>query len=87
MTIFRLARYAESANLAAVTTSSAIVKAVAPVTSPVCVAFVTFAVLAAISVLIALANLAAVTASSAIFEVVTASLPTTGSLSAGAVPI
>ena len=57
MTIFRLARYAESANLAAVTTSSAIVRAVAPVTSPVCVAFVTLAVLAAISVLIELANL------------------------------
>ena len=40
-------------------------------TSPVCVALVTLAVFAAISVLIELANLSAVTASSAILAVVT----------------
>ena len=59
------------AILAVVPASSAIVKAVDPVTSTVCVALLVLAVFAAIAALIELANLASVTASSAIFAVVT----------------
>ena len=61
------------ANFPAVTASFAIVKAVDPVTSPVCVALVTLAVFAVISVLIEFANLSAVTASLIILSVVIAS--------------
>ena len=63
---------ASSAILAVVTAPAAIVKDVAPVTSPVCVAFVVLAVLAAISALIEFASLVASTASSNILAVVTA---------------
>ena len=62
---------ASSAIFAVVTAPDAIVKDVEPVTSPVCVAFVVLAVLAAISVLIEFASLSAVTASSCILAVVT----------------
>ena len=63
---------ASAAILEVVTASCAIVKDVAPVTSPVWVALVTLAVLFAISVFIELANLAAVIASSATSDVPTA---------------